>query len=196
MSNKAHNIDRYKDSDENMYKDMAIDMWLNNRLNYSISKILENKDSYNYAIEHNLVSKEEFLNVLMTFRYDLVIDSKKKVYAVFPSENINFLIIGKSYKKYKVTCEGCVSCINCYDCDTCTFCQNCEDCELCSFCNECKSCSDCYYTSSISNSTNIHFCKKVDTSHDCYYSYNIKNERDCYHSTDINHKNDCWFNDC
>lgn len=209
MTDRTYDIDRYRDSDENSYEDMAVDLWLNNTLYDSISKLFENKNnnnqvttnelqtkSFKYAIEHKLVSKTKFLDILLTFKYDLVIDSKNKVYAVFPSENINFIITDNSYKKYKVTSVGCVSCINCYNCDTCSFCQDCKNCETCSHCNSCDTCADCNYVSNISKSEDIHFCKKVKTSYHCYYSYNVKNEDSCYHSTDITNKDNCWFNEC
>ena len=60
MNDRTHDIDRYRDSDENSCEDMAVDLWLNNTLYDSISKLFENENNNNNQVTTNEVQSKSF----------------------------------------------------------------------------------------------------------------------------------------
>lgn len=120
-------------------------------------------ENWQYAIEHDIVSQEEYDSVKGT--YDFVIDYKHKVKSKFPSTNVNCTYYG-DYKTFEVSCKYCSNCNHCSECFYCSSCTNCSDCRECLLCVDCKKCLTCLHCS---YSNHCVYCIKNRVCQDCKY---------------------------
>lgn len=147
--------------------------------------------AYSYAIEHTIVTKDEYDKITWSC-FDIVFDNTHAVISKFHSSNTDFTFTG-DYLTYKVTCKDCSNCIDCVNC------YKCENCKKCTWCNQSKNCTNCYNSRSSENCDN---CKTCTYSENCKDCSNIENCRSCeslvkcshcYYCNDLTLCRDCKY---